>query len=126
MRHIVLAIICAAVLFPADLNAVESDPYFAFEESFALSQKLVNGRYPLTTFIPRTFLLFIPDRNDIKEIGGSQYLAATTQDGVKVFVLASTVSRRPFNKTIGKHEIIFNSSNVLCRTAYYGQHYVSH
>jgi hypothetical protein len=116
MRPIVLAIICAAVLFPVDLNAVDGDPYFAFEESFALSQELMNGRYPINTFIPRTFLLFIPDRNETKKIGESQYLAATTQDGVEVFVLASTVSTNPFNRTIGRHEIIFNSPNVLCRT----------
>jgi hypothetical protein len=97
-------------------DAFSADPYFAFEESFALSCKPENGRYPIITFIPRTMLLYISDRNKYITISERQYLKATTQDGIEVFVDATTVSMEIFKKTIGSHEIIFNYPKELCRS----------
>ncbi len=116
MKYTVSFVTLLILIFPWNLAAEGSDPYYAFEESWALSQRLEHGRYPITTFIPRTFLLFIQDRSKTRDIGGRPYLAATTQDGVDVFVDETTVSKKTFKKNIGGHEIIFNSETVLCRT----------
>lgn len=116
MRFFITLIICAMGFFPMELTAQESDPYFVFEECFALSQKMEMGRYPVTTFIPRGYLLFVRDREESQEISGKKYLAATTQDGVDVFVLESVVTKKPFRESVGNQEIIFNSANVLCRS----------
>jgi hypothetical protein len=116
MRYFITLIICAIGFSPMELIAQGSDPYFAFEEGFALSQQMEMGRYPITTFIPRGYLLFVRDRKDSKEISGRKYLAATTQDGVDVFVLESAVTKKTFRETVGNQEIIFNSANVLCRS----------
>jgi len=95
--------------------AYSSEPYFAVEESFALSTMVENGKYPITTFIPRTMLLYVSDINVTKKISNRNYLQVKTQDGVSVFVDATTVSNKPYRKILGKNEVIFNSPISLCR-----------
>lgn len=96
----------------------ENNPYFAFEESFALSVGQGFDRLDIVTFIPRTFLLFVEDREADTMIGGSKtpFLRVVTQDGVEVYVLESTVSDKPFKEIIGDHQIIFNDRYRLCRS----------
>lgn len=110
--HILIPIL---LCFCVPKAAIPADPYFAFEESFGLSIYPEKGSYPIITFIPRTMLLYIDDRNAFNKISGRDYLKAKTQDGVMVFVDATTVSANTFKKTIGSHDIIFNSEKSLCR-----------
>lgn len=115
MKRIINLSIILFLCFFLLAEAIAADPYFAFEESFALSRTPVEGSYPIISFIPRTMLLYITNRDEITKISGRDYLKATTQDGVEVFVDATTVSRNTFENTIGSHEIIFNSAKRLCR-----------
>ena len=96
-------------------TAYSSEPYFAVEESFALSTTVENGKYPISTFIPRTMLLYVPDINITKTISNRSYFEVKTQDGVSVFVDATTVSNKPYRKILGNNEVIFNSPVSLCR-----------
>jgi hypothetical protein len=115
MKWPMLSIIFVVGLFPSTVIAQGTDPYFAIEENIALSRRVENGLYPKTTYIPRTFLLFIKDRLDTKTISHEPYLAATTQDGVDVWIHATTVSEKPFREQVGHHQIIFNVRHTLCR-----------
>lgn len=92
-----------------------SNPYFAFEESFALGTIHENNHYPIITFIPRSMLLYIDERSTLKPISDRLYVKAKTQDGVNVFVDSSTVSNRSFSEAIGSHQVIFNSAYQICR-----------
>jgi hypothetical protein len=95
-------------------------PYFTRNHTWALSAELKqtaeNRIYPRTAFLPSRYLLYIDDRNQTTDISGELYIKATTQDGVDVYVLSEHVSKRPFSKSIGTHEIIFNSAYQLCNT----------
>jgi len=93
-----------------------ADPYFSFEESFALSPYPESGRFPIITFIPRTMLLYIDDRDEMHDISGRKYLLAETQDGVKVYIDETTVSKDTFKNVVGTEEIIFNSETAICKT----------
>jgi len=95
--------------------AYSGEPYFAVEESFALSATVENGKYPISTFIPRTMLLYVSDINNTKIISNRNYLQVKTQDGVSVFVDATTVSKKPYKNILGDNEVIFNSPISLCR-----------
>lgn len=84
-------------------------PYFAINETFGLSQTPERGRYRIIAFIPRYYLLYIENREELIEISDTKYLRATTQDGVKIFINESDVSKKTFEKIIGKHQYIFNA-----------------
>lgn len=92
-----------------------ADPYFTFEESFALSPFPESGRFPIVTFIPRTMLLYIDDRDEMHPISGRNYLMAVTQDGVKVYIDETTVSTDTYKNVLGTQEIIFNSETTICK-----------
>lgn len=109
-RALVLASVCLA---PVVADA--ADAYYAFEESFALSQIAERGSHPITTFVPRLYLLYIENRDETQTVVERDYLKATTQDGVKVLVLESTVSKRPFRESVGNHQVIFNAEYDLCK-----------
>lgn len=96
-------------------TAYSSEPYFALEESFALSTTVENGKYPISTFIPRTMLLYVSDREQTKTISNRKYLKVKTQDGVSVFVDESTVSKKTYRKILGENEVIFNSAVSICK-----------
>jgi len=97
------------------LMGQENNPYFAFEESFALSTGAGFEKFNIVTFIPRTYLLFVEDRENDTMIGDNRFLRVLTQDAVEVYVLESTVSDKPFKEIIGDHQIIFNDRYGLCK-----------
>ncbi|UCD94560.1 MAG: hypothetical protein JSU69_00475 [Candidatus Zixiibacteriota bacterium] len=118
MKCLICLLVSLLVVGCIQLMAQEKNPYYAFEESFALSKVERTNVYNITTFIPRKFLLYIDTiagREFTHNIGGSEFLKVTTQDGVEVYVLESTVSDSTFRKSIGSHEIIFNSEHIMCR-----------
>lgn len=105
---LVLALISEYAL--ADTN----DPHYAMFESFALSTTPEQMKFPISTFVPRSMLLYnISEAHpeSLKE----KYYSAETQDGVKVFILKNTVSEKSFKEQVGNHEIIFNARASLCR-----------
>lgn len=84
--------------------------------TFGLSATPEKGSFKIITFLPPRILLF--DINlkepDIYPLN-DEYLAATTQDGVRLFLLESDVSKRTFDEAFGNQDIIFNSKFVICK-----------
>ncbi|MCO7191235.1 MULTISPECIES: hypothetical protein [unclassified Pseudoalteromonas] len=85
-------------------------------ETFGLATQKEGAKYRVVTFIPRTFLLFDIDKEEPDLKVGKQYLAATTQDGVRVFLLEQAVSKGPFKTVYGEQDIIFNKAHSVCFT----------
>lgn len=115
MRILFEALLSVLIIYSTQIFAQENEPYYTKHWSIALSQQSIGGRYPITTFIPTRYLLFIQNRDSLKKIGSQEYIAATTQDDVKVLVLNETVSGRSFKKSVGRHQVIFNCPYDLCR-----------
>lgn len=96
----------------------QDDPYWAIEESFALSPEPYQGRYTVVAFIPRTFLLFDIDTEEPPDdILRRPYAAATTQDGVRVYMLEAAISEHPFTDWRGDQDLIFNTRIDVCRSS---------
>tara|TARA_R110002073_G_scaffold87651_1_gene208118 strand:- start:586 stop:1752 length:1167 start_codon:yes stop_codon:yes gene_type:complete len=85
--------------------------------SFALSSIPIDGRYPVVTYLPITFLLFDVDENSTRNILSGNYFAATTQDGVRLLVRKNVISPGSFPTIFGDQGIIFNSPYQVCLTA---------
>lgn len=109
--------------FSSDLIADSTDPYYAINRSFALGtvpEKRSIGKYsyPVKTYIPRTFLLFMDDRNapttKIPKNSEYEYLKVKTQDGVEVWVLEKTISKTTAKEAFKNAEVIFNKSTEIC------------
>ena len=84
-------------------------------ENYGVGIEKENGFYPVITFIPRTFLLFDIDFKEPDSKLGKKYLAATTQDGVRLYMLENAVSKSNFAQLFGpRHEIIFNTDYRVC------------
>lgn len=90
------------------------EAYVTLVESFGVATEKEGDKYRTVTFIPRTFLLFDIDKEEPDLKVGKQYLAATTQDGVRIFLLERTVSEGPFKTVYGDQDIIFNKSHSVC------------
>ena len=115
MDRVIPACLIITLLFCGIAQAqTASQARVTFAESFGVSPVRIEGRYPIITFIPRTFLLFDVDYSEPDDILGSQYMAATTQDGVRVYVLESIVSPGTFATVYGDQEIIFNQQYTVC------------
>lgn len=115
MRIFFEALLSVLIIYSVQISAQENEPYYTKHWSIALSQESIGGRYPITTFIPTRYLLFIQNRNDLLKIGSQEYVAATTQDDVDVLVLNETVSGQSFRQSVGRHQVIFNCPYDLCR-----------
>lgn len=96
----------------------EKSPYFTSYHTWALSKDVIQTAersiFPRNAFLPSRYLLYIEDRDEQITISGSSFVRAKTQDGVEVYVIDRAVSKRPFNVSVGMHEIIFNSTTQLC------------
>ncbi len=96
----------------------DTSPYYTLNHTWALGadvkETLERNIYPRNAFLPSRYLLYIDDRSKTYLISKESFVRATTQDGVEVYVLEKHVSRKPFNISVGTHEIIFNSAYHLC------------
>jgi hypothetical protein len=95
----------------------EKAPYYTKFHTWALSTTIAYEIYPRVAFLPSRYLLYVDNRLKIKVIGNQEYIKAITQDGVEVYVLSDYVSKDTFIKSVGNHEIIFNSQYQLCNKA---------
>ncbi|ADZ92016.1 hypothetical protein [Marinomonas mediterranea] len=110
-----LILMAALSLFSVSVLANGADnAHVTLVETFGLATKKEGDKYRIITFIPRTFLLFDIDKEEPDLKVGKQYLAATTQDGVRVFLLERAVSKGPFKTVFGDQDIIFNKSHSVC------------
>jgi hypothetical protein len=117
LSNFTVIVISSFFLLSIVQSAKGGEPYYALNASYARSQDQdQQGEYHRIAYIPAGFLLYeVGSRDNPKKIHGLDYLQATTQDGVKVFVLKSEVSINTFRKNFPEHEVIFNSPTSLCR-----------
>lgn len=119
MKHFKLSfsIVLVILLLPINSEAKGAEEaHVTLVETFGLATEKEGGKYRVVTFIPRTFLLFDINKEEPDFKVGKQYLAATTQDGVRVFLLERAVSEGPFKTVFGEQDIIFNKSHSVCFT----------
>lgn len=109
-------LVLLVIILATPVSAQYGDPYYAFEESWAITKAKCAGGYNISTFIPRMCLLFISNRDSSITVNNQPFLEAITQDGVCVLVHESTVSKKPFIKSVGSHEVVFNAPYNLCRS----------
>ncbi|MBE4204034.1 hypothetical protein HJ090_18425 [Vibrio parahaemolyticus] len=83
---LVLMVTISLISAPVFADGSE-EAYVTLVESFGVATEKEGAKYRTVTFIPRTFLLFDIDKEEPDFKVGKQYLAATTQDGVRVFCL---------------------------------------
>ena len=118
VRRSSFPIVCVMAIALALNNSAAQDvvePQWAVKESFALgTEKELPGRYPVVTFIPRSLLLYNVDLVEPDMKAGPQYAAATTQDGVRVFLLEDTISKGTFKPVSGERFLIFNTARGVC------------
>lgn len=117
MRTIRFMILVSSIcIFPCSkaLSNGADEAYVTLVETFGISTKKEEGKYRTITFIPRTFLLFDIDKEEPDQKVGKKYLAATTQDGIRVFILEKAVSNGPFKTVFGDQDVIFNKSHRVC------------
>ena len=96
------------------ISAGSGDVYYVTEETFGYSMEREKDKHRAITFIPKTSLLFNIDRNILDIIDGKDYLAATTQDGVTLYILEEKVSTETFIDIYGTQDVIFNKSYRVC------------
>lgn len=119
MKYFKLLLICLGLILilPSKVMCSNTeDAHVTLMETFGLGTKKEEGKYRVVTFIPRTFLLFDINYKEPDLLVGKEYLAATTQDGVRLFILERAVSRGPFKTVFGEQDIIFNKSHYICLT----------
>lgn len=120
LRWICIFSYAVVLQFPLEGNAQNehdlTNAKVTLRESFGLHTEPENGKYKVRTFIPRAFLLFDIDEELAQSTSGigDKYLAATTQDGVRLFVLKSAVSKGAYTQVYGSQDIIFNRSHAIC------------
>ncbi|MBQ4845548.1 hypothetical protein [Pseudoalteromonas sp. MMG005] len=109
------------LLLAANMANGQSDPYYTTARSFGLSimpekKGLGEYRHSVITFLPRSFLLFIDDRNMVtKNIYGQRYIKVKSQDGVQLWVLEATVSKSTAKQKFKNASVHFNTTTVVCR-----------
>lgn len=111
-----LMLVISICIFPWSnaLSDGTDEAYVTLVETFGISTEKEEGKYRTITFIPRTFLLFDIDKKEPDLKVGTKYLAATTQDGIRVFILEKAVSNGPFKTVFGDQDVIFNKSHRVC------------
>jgi hypothetical protein len=110
---LVVISICIFTWSKAYSNGAD-DAYVTLVETYGISTEKEEGKYRTIIFIPRTFLLFDIDKEEPDLKVGKKYLAATTQDGVRVYILEKAVSNGPFKTVFGNQDVIFNKSHRVC------------
>lgn len=84
-------------------------------ETYGLHTEIEDGRYRVKTFVPRSFLLFNIDPNEPTLKGlGKKYVAATTQDGARIFIRKDTISTYSYKDLYGAQDTIFNKAYIIC------------
>jgi hypothetical protein len=118
MKVLISSVFCIVPLLTFNTSAQEEftaeNAYVTLVESFGISTKKEGDKFRTITFIPRTFLLFKIDREEPDNKVGRDYLAATTQDGVRVFIKERVVSKGPFKTVFGEQDVIFNKQQKVC------------
>lgn len=113
-----LVLVLLLCILSGTVLAQESLQKIACRQNYGLGIEKEKGYYPyhpVTTFIPTTFLLFDIDFKEPDLKVNEAYLAATTQDGVRVYMLESAVSKFSFTQIFSQHHgIIFNSDFDVC------------
>jgi len=115
-NKIFLLIIISICFFPrskAYSNGAD-EAYVTLVETYGISTIKEEGKYRTIIFIPRTFLLFDIDKEEPDLKVGKKYLAATTQDGVRAYILEKAVSKGSFKSVFGDQDVIFNNSHRVC------------
>lgn len=105
----------ASVLLVASAQAVRAeDPRYTLDRTFGLSPYKEYGHFVRSAFIPRTYLLYdIDPEEPDRYLRG--YAAATTQDGVRVYISEDLISQGTFTESIGHHELVFHGPARVCR-----------
>ncbi|MBI9082224.1 MAG: hypothetical protein JEZ11_01420 [Desulfobacterales bacterium] len=110
--------ICVVIFHMTNINMAIgnglSDAKVTIRETYGLNTVKEDGGYRVKTFIPRGFLLFNIDENEPFLKVGQEYLSATTQDGVRLFIHKSAVSGSSFKDLYGTQSVIFNKTHSIC------------
>ena len=105
----------ASVFLAASAQAVRAeDPKYTLDRTFGLSPYKENGYFVRSAFIPRTYLLYNIDPDE-PDLYLRNYAAATTQDGVRVYISEDLISQGTFTENIGHHELVFHGPARVCR-----------
>lgn len=116
MLGLIATIVAACVAAGILSTALAGEPHWAKEEGFGLAVigEQEQEQYVVTTFIPRSLLLYDVDPEGPPALGKG-YASATTLDGVRVYMLKENISSKTFSKGRGRHELIFHAPATLCK-----------
>ena len=90
---------------------------YAIYQSYGLGTEYESKKLPVVTYIPATFLLFNVNEEepDAKFIStpNKTYSAVTTQDGVRLYMLADQISQQTVTDVFGSVTVIFNGKQDI-------------
>ena len=87
---------------------------YAVTASFGVGMNYEEGKIPVVTYIPATYLLFeLNEEEPDIMLSNREYSAVTTQDGVRLFMLHSKISQRTTTE-LGNLSVIFNGTERIC------------
>ena len=102
-------------LFSCHQTIFAGNFYWATHESFGLGVESINGRNPITWFVPRSSPIFVENRMQMYQISGQKFLKAQTLAGVWIYVLETTVSEhRIESRYPSGNLIIFHNRVNMC------------
>ncbi len=108
-----IVLIILAFNFILSETVIGNAGHWAVWEGYGLGIDFEENKYPIITYIPRTFLLFdIATQN--RMINDQEYKEVTTQDGVRLYMLSKSISKKPIKQGLGFSSIIFNTKASIC------------
>jgi hypothetical protein len=90
------------------------DARYAVYRTWALAPPETEHGYKIVSFIPESYFLFLSDSDPVY-VSGQAYQRALTQDGVEVIIHPEAISEESFQRSVGDHQVIFNSDYLMCK-----------